>query len=100
MNKVSIAAIAALLAIASSAQAQTRTQDLSPTTEIRESTDPSTVAEVERRAADIMSRQQSGNSMGASSGSSDAATGDMHRKQRRHDGKAHRSKSESRSGSQ
>lgn len=96
MNKTSLAIIASLFAVAASAQAQTQTQSMSPTTEIRESTDPSRVAEVERRAAEIMSRQQSGSGMGASSGSSDTSASDRPMKERRHDAKARRGKSSER----
>jgi len=78
MNKKSIAVLVSLLAAASVAQAQS--QGMSPSTEIRESTDPARVAEVERRAQELMSRQQTSPGMGASSGSSDAAASERQMK--------------------
>lgn len=97
MNKTSIAVLASLLALASVAQAQS--QDMSPSTEIRESTDPAKIAEVERRAAEIMSQQQSGQGMDASSGASDSSTADRPMKERKHKSRSGRERSESRSGS-
>lgn len=92
MNKKSIAVLVSMLAAASAVQAQS--QGMSPSTEIRESTDPARVAEVERRAQELMSRQQTSPGMGASSGSSDAAATDRPMKRAKDRAGARRDKSE------
>ncbi|HEY8609625.1 MAG TPA: hypothetical protein VIM12_21110 [Noviherbaspirillum sp.] len=80
MKKI-IAVLVSTLAFAAASQAQTQ----SPSTEIRESTDPAKVAEVERRAAELQASQQS-QGTGASSGSSDSASDRHGMKGRKHHG--------------
>ncbi|GIZ51588.1 hypothetical protein [Noviherbaspirillum aridicola] len=92
MNKTAIAVLVSMLAAASAVQAQS--QSMSPSTEIRESTDPARVAEVERRAADLMSRQQSSSGTGAASGTSDASSAERPMKKRQHQGRARQGKTE------
>jgi hypothetical protein len=71
VKKTSMAILISLLSVAGTAFAQSQ----APTTEIRESTDPAKIADVEQRAADIQARQQaSTSSQDMSSGSSDSAT--------------------------
>lgn len=70
MKKVSIALAASLLALSGTVYAQS--QSPSPTSEIRESTDPARYDDVMRRAQEIQSRQSSSADM--SSGASDATT--------------------------
>lgn len=84
MKLTSIAVFAALFGITVSVQAQSPSQSMSPSTEIRESTDPARIAEVERRAAELMSRGQTSPSMDATSGSSGTSSGEQRMKSRRH----------------
>ncbi|OWW22043.1 hypothetical protein [Noviherbaspirillum denitrificans] len=67
MRKVSLALFVSLLAL--SGAGYTQSQSPSPTSEIRESTDPARYDDVMRRAQEIQSRQSSSADM--SSGSSD-----------------------------
>lgn len=73
MKKAPLAILVSMLSLAATAYAQ------SPSTEIRESTDPAKAAEVEQRAADIQARQQSG---GQDMTSGDSSTSKRHMKQR------------------
>lgn len=72
------------LAFAASAQAQ------APASEIRESTDPARVADVEQRAADLQARQQAARmdmTSGNGSGSSGASgSGEGHKRDKPHSG--------------
>lgn len=71
MKKTSMAMLISLLSVAGAVVAQSQ----APSTEIRESTDPAKIADVEQRAADIQARQQAATSgPDMSSGSSDSAT--------------------------
>jgi hypothetical protein len=70
MKKISIALAASLLALSSAGFAQSQTP--SPTSEIRESTDPARYDDVMRRAQEIQARQTSSSDM--SSGASDTST--------------------------
>jgi hypothetical protein len=96
MKKTSIAMLISLLSVTGAVFAQSQ----APSTEIRESTDPAKVADVEQRAADIQARQQaSSSSQDMSSGSSDSATTQS---RSGHGGKRHgkmHSRSQSRAGS-
>ncbi|MFC7518265.1 hypothetical protein ACFQUU_24940 [Herbaspirillum sp. GCM10030257] len=96
MKKTSMAMLISLLSVTGVAFAQSQ----APSTEIRESTDPAKVADVEQRAADIQARQQaSASSQDMSSGSSESTTT---KSRSGHSGKGHgkmHSRSQSRGGS-
>lgn len=70
MKKAAIAMAATLLAVSGAGFAQSQTP--SPTSEIRESTDPARYDDVMRRAQEIQARQTSSSDM--SSGASDTST--------------------------
>ncbi|WP_420473399.1 hypothetical protein [Noviherbaspirillum sp. ST9] len=70
MKKATIALAASLLAFSGAGFAQSQTP--SPTSEIRESTDPARYDDVMRRAQEIQNRQTSSSDM--SSGASDTTT--------------------------
>jgi hypothetical protein len=80
MMKSKLAVLTVLLPLAGAVFAQN-----DPITGIAESTDPAKVAEVERRAQEIMSHQQAGTS-GASNASGTSATSDTSQK-KQHKGK-------------
>jgi hypothetical protein len=68
MKKTALAGFAFLFVVAGSTYAAAPTP--SPTSEIRESTDPAMAADVEKRAADMQARQQAAAQQDMSSGAS------------------------------
>lgn len=89
MKKTSAAILVSLMSVAAAVYAQ------APETEIRESTDPAKAADVEQRAREIQSRQESGarsERREAASGTSDegASTKQVHKKKKK--AKARKSK--------
>ncbi|HVK95047.1 MAG TPA: hypothetical protein VM571_10015 [Noviherbaspirillum sp.] len=70
MKKTAVAMLVSLFSIAGAAYAQDPAAQ-EPTSEIRESTDPAKAAEVEQRAMEIKSRQQSDEQMRTSGASDD-----------------------------
>lgn len=89
MKTSAIAVILSALGFAGSVHAQ------APMSEIRESTDPARVADVEQRAADLQARQQaarlemtsgdsSGGGKGSNAGSSASGSGDNRKKEAGH----------------
>jgi hypothetical protein len=85
MNKTIIAVLISMLPLVGANAAKPQ----APTSEIRESTDPATVADAERRAAEVQSQQSA--TSGASSGSSGATHHKKHAK--KHSAKAKKAKS-------
>ena len=74
MKRTSLAVFVSLLALTGATYAQSQ----SPSTEIRESTDPDRAAQVEQRAADIQARQQTTEQM--TSGDSGTTTKKAHKR--------------------
>lgn len=72
MRKLSVALFISLLSFAATSQAQTQ----SPSTEIRESTDPAKAAEVEQRAMEIQQRQEAAGRDATSGDSGEATSGE------------------------
>lgn len=89
MKITKLAMLVSLTSFAAAVHAQVQ----APSTEIRESTDPAKVAEVEQRAAEIQARQQSA-AQDATSGSSgtEATKSGMRAKSKQHMGKSRKGK--------
>src|SRR5690242_1615113 len=85
MKKISLAWLVSLLYLCGMAFAATPTP--SPTSEIRESTDPDKAAAVERRAEELRAQQQQSGASGESASGTGAAGKPMHEKKRMHKSK-------------
>lgn len=98
MKKISLALLFAMMSFAGLGHAQTD----SPSTEIRESTDPSKIAEVERRAQELIERGHTTNrwsTSGASGSEGTSASGTTEKSDMRSSGKKQDSKSSRKSES-
>jgi hypothetical protein len=88
MKKTSLALALSLLAFSGMALAATP----SPTSEIRESTDPGKAAEIERHASELQAQQQNGtanSATGSSDTSGSSASGTSHGRKHPHKGTKH-----------
>jgi hypothetical protein len=83
MKKISLAWLVSLLSLSGMVFAATP----SPTSEVRESTDPDKAAAVERHAEELRAQQQQGGASGESASGTGAAGKPMHEKKRMHKSK-------------